>query len=208
MVKITVVGVGPGAVEYITPQALSCIEQAEVLVGGRRHLALLARPEQEIYPLTGDLSGLPAFLRRQAGRRVVVLATGDPGLYGILTFLRQHFTADQLRVIPGVSAVQLAFARLAMPWQDALICSVHGREVSPELLQRIQQAPRAAVLTGPACPPRQLASALAPVLPSSTVHLCCDLSLPGEKVLTMTLEELSRISEEITDNCVMVIINE
>ncbi|MFZ5591001.1 MAG: precorrin-6y C5,15-methyltransferase (decarboxylating) subunit CbiE [Bacillota bacterium] len=208
MVKITVVGVGPGSADYISPLAMSCIERADVLVGGRRHLEALARPEQETYPLTADLSGLPAYLRRQAGRRVVVLATGDPGLYGILTFLRQHFTAEQLQVIPGVSAVQLAFARLAMPWQDALICSVHGRDINDAVLDQLKQARKAAVLTGPACPPRQLARALTHIMPRATVYLCCDLSLPGERVMMLTVGELAQLGEEITSNCVMVIINE
>jgi precorrin-6Y C5,15-methyltransferase (decarboxylating) len=60
--------------------------------------------------------------------RVVVLATGDPLMYGIAGYLAAHLCVDALEVIPNVSTIQLACARLGMPWQEMKLCSVHSRD--------------------------------------------------------------------------------
>jgi precorrin-6Y C5,15-methyltransferase (decarboxylating) len=93
---------------------------------------------------------LPALQRAAADqRRIVVLASGDPLWFGIGRWLLQHFPADQLRFQPSPSALQLAFARLGRPWQDAAWISLHGRDPEP-LAARLQQRPPAlAVLTDP-----------------------------------------------------------
>ena len=86
----------------------------------------------------------------QAGQRCVVLASGDPLWFGIGRQLVAHFGAERLQVHPAPSSLQLAFARLGRPWQDASWISLHGRDPEP-LAARLQQRPPAlAVLTDPA----------------------------------------------------------
>lgn len=84
------------------------------------------------------------------GQTVVVLASGDPLWFGIGRLLLQHFPAEQLRFHPAPSSLQLAFARLGRPWQDASWVSLHGRDPEP-LAAALQKRPSAlAVLTDPA----------------------------------------------------------
>ena len=57
----------------------------------------------------------------------MAMVSGDPGYYSLLDALRRDFPAKQIMVIPGISAMQYAFARLALPWHDAVLASFHGR---------------------------------------------------------------------------------
>ena len=84
-----------------------------------------------------------------AGERVVLLASGDPLWFGLGRLLLQHLPAERLRFHPAPTCLQLAFARLGRPWQDASWISLHGRDPEP-LAARLQQRPTAlAVLTDP-----------------------------------------------------------
>ena len=98
------------------------------------------RPEEAWPPLKQAL---------QSGEAAVLLASGDPLWFGIGRLLLQRFGAERLRFHPAPSSLQLAFARLGRPWQDASWISLHGRD--PEALAaRLQQRPAAlAVLTDP-----------------------------------------------------------
>ena len=81
---------------------------------------------------------------------VVVLASGDPLWFGIGRLLLQHIPREQLRFHPAPSSLQLAFARVGRPWQDASWVSLHGRDPEP-LAEALQKRPPAlAVLTDPA----------------------------------------------------------
>jgi precorrin-6Y C5,15-methyltransferase (decarboxylating) len=85
----------------------------------------------------------------EEGQRVVLLASGDPLWFGIGRLLLQHLPCEQIRFHPAPTSLQLAFARLGRPWQDASWISLHGRDPEP-LAARLQQRPTAlAVLTDP-----------------------------------------------------------
>lgn len=127
--RLIVVGMGPGAPEYMLPAAMDALAEATVLVGGKRALDSYAKPGQKTYAITGDIRGTLAFTRRELEKTdVCVLVSGDPGYYSLLDALRIEFPSECLQIIPGLSAMQLAFARLALPWHDAEFLSFHGRE--------------------------------------------------------------------------------
>lgn len=208
MQRVVIVGVGPGTLDYLTPAASRAIAGADVLVGGKRHLRALARNNQETFALKNNLPAAAEFIRSRMDRKMVVLASGDPGMFGILSFLRRHFPVEELKVIPGISSVQLAFARLALPWHDAVLLSVHGRE--PEaLVENIRLNPKVAVLTGPLFPPEKVARLLvAGGIEDRLIYCCSDLTYPDEQVIAFRPEELCRRSQGINPNCVMVIVDE
>ncbi len=84
-----------------------------------------------------------------SGQRAVLLASGDPLWFGIGRLLLQVFPPEQLRFHPAPSSLQLAFARIGRPWQDAGWVSLHGRDPEP-LAAALQKRPAAlAVLTDP-----------------------------------------------------------
>lgn len=125
---VAVVGIGGDGPAGLTEMARSLIGRAEVLVGGRRHLAWFPDHPAERHLLAGGLAGVDAACAAwRAGRRTVVLASGDPGCFGVASALRQRLGRPSVRVLPAVSSVQLAFARAGLGWEDALLLSAHGR---------------------------------------------------------------------------------
>lgn len=126
--KLVVVGIGPGSPEYMIPAAQKEIATADVVVGGRRALDTLASEWQQKIPITGKLDDLQTELERLSEHlHVAVLVSGDPGYYSLLSWLKRTFPDVVIEVIPGLSSVQVAFARLAETWQDADWLSFHGR---------------------------------------------------------------------------------
>jgi precorrin-6Y C5,15-methyltransferase (decarboxylating) len=92
-----------------------------------------------------------------AGGSAVVLASGDPGFFGIVRALRAR--GIRPAVLPAVSSVALAFARLGLDWDDALVLSAHGRDPGPVTAAALAH-PKAAILTAPGEPAAELAAAL------------------------------------------------
>lgn len=153
---ITVIGTGTGA--PVPPEAVA---GAELVVGGRRHLDAVRLPEGAERVVLGPLAPALDIVEEYVGkdRPVLVLASGDPGFFGIVRVLAERFGADRLDVRPGVSSVAAAFARVGLPWDDAVVVSAHGRE--PRTAVHVCRAhPKVAVLTGPGAGPAELGAAL------------------------------------------------
>ena len=185
---ITVVGIGPGDGAYLIPAAQTAIAQAAVLVGGARALAAYARPGMATRVIDGDLGGVLDFIARQGETQpVVVLVSGDPGFYSLLPQLRQRFPPPRLRVIPGISALQLAFARLGEVWHDAELFSFHGRDVPPQALV-YRGGRKMAFLTDRQHTPQYIAGLLRRQgWPNVPVAVCRRLSYPDEEILRLDL---------------------
>lgn len=124
--KLYIVGVGPGTPEFLTGEARRAISRCRRFAGGWRQLKL-APVGAETCVIGSDLNKVRQFVEGGLDNGdVCVLASGDPGCYSILPFLRKHFN-DTIRVVPGLSSVQLLSARLGEPWQGWRLESLHGR---------------------------------------------------------------------------------
>ena len=145
-----IIGVLDNGTAGLTPAALAFLQSADLVIGAARTLSLFefsAHAEQR--DMGGQLSRVPGWVAeaRDTGRRVVVLATGDPLCHGIAPFLIGKLGLDACEVLPNVSTLQWACARFGLAWQEAKICSVHSKDAgewfmgaTPEhrLQQRIQ----------------------------------------------------------------------
>ncbi|HWE69314.1 MAG TPA: precorrin-6y C5,15-methyltransferase (decarboxylating) subunit CbiE [Acidimicrobiales bacterium] len=157
---VAIVGVMGG--EAFGRAASDAIAAAEVLVGSRRHLAHLDPSDRtQVVELTGPL---PRLLDRigeqhQQGRRVCVLASGDPGFFGIARGLSARLGPGSIRVHPAPSSVALAFASQGWSWDDAVVASAHGRSLAPALAA-VAAARKAAILTDPQNPPEAVGAGL------------------------------------------------
>jgi len=203
--KITVVGIGPGSLDYLPPIAQKIIAQATVLIGSRRALNDFAGAGVETKIIDHDIAGVMDFIHlRLPEQDVVVMVSGDPGYYSLLAALRLEFSPDLISVIPGVSSLQLAFARLACPWQDATLVSLHGR-AAPEEALGYRPGKKMGILTDSQHNPCHIARLLiAGGWPTeSKVWLCANLSYPDEKIVAMTLGDALDING--FGHCVMVV---
>lgn len=155
-----VVGVGDDGPAGLPSDVLARIEQADVLVGGKRHLELFAERREERLVIAGGLeSVLDRISGASADRQVVVLASGDPCFYGIGPHLAERLGRDRVEIVPHVSSVALAFARLGVAWQDATVISAHGRPLDIAIRAALG-ASKLAVLTDDVNTPAAVARAL------------------------------------------------
>lgn len=127
------------------PDAAKALAEARTVIGARRHLEAAPIPETAERRELKHLDEALDALSRGPGP-AVVLASGDPGFFGIVRAVRARGITPA--VIPAVSSVALAFARLGLDWDDALILSAHGRDPGKALAAALAH-PKAAILTAP-----------------------------------------------------------
>ncbi|GJL36475.1 cobalt-precorrin-7 C(5)-methyltransferase [Enterobacter hormaechei] len=154
---LTVAGMGPASLTLMTPMALEAVAQADILVGGKRHLEQFPGFTGERRALDADIPGLIRWIAQRMHQRVVVLASGDPLFYGIGKRLVAEFGIEQVRIIPGISAVQYLCAKTGIDMNDIWLTSSHGRDVDFDALVR---SPKTAMVTDARCGPREIAAAL------------------------------------------------
>lgn len=203
--KIVVAGIGPGAKSYITPAALEKISAAKFLVGGNRALAEFAAPNQETCAITKDLDAVINFIREKIlSDEVVVMASGDPGYYSILDLLRKNFAPEIIEVIPSISAMQLAFAKLALSWYNATLLSFHGRRPSDADLKFASEK-TLGLLTDNDFNSVTISEILLKNgwNKNSKIAICARLSYPDEKIIRTTLIEA--IKMEPIKNCILIV---
>lgn len=126
MTWLTVLGIGEDGLDGLAPAARTLIETAEVLAGGARHLAMVADRAAERLEWASPFAASVEALAARRGRRVVVLASGDPMWFGVGATLSRHFTGE-MTVLPHPGAFSLAAARLGWPLHETLCLSAHGR---------------------------------------------------------------------------------
>lgn len=122
-----VLGFGEDGIAGLSGAARAVIEAAEVVIGGTRHFALAGDIPAETRVWPSPFDDARPLLQSLRGRRVAVLASGDPMWFGAGATLARWFPPEELAVIPHPGAFSLAAARLIWPVQDCLCLSVHGR---------------------------------------------------------------------------------
>lgn len=158
-VWLTVVGIGADGLDSLSPAARDLVANAQVLVGGARHLEMAEGFTTERILIRTPLSDVMAEIARHRGRRVVVLASGDPLHYGIAVTLLDHFDSGEICVLPNVSSITLAGARLNWPRQSLTVVTVHGRPL--ETVHRyIQPGARLLILAHDGDTPARIAALL------------------------------------------------
>ena len=190
---LVLVGMGMGKAD-LGEKALSWIRHAEVLAGGGRHLDEFPEHGGERIPID---SSLDAFLHRVAqaskDRRTVVLASGDPLFFGIGRRLVRAVGEDRVLVLPNITSVQAFFSRLAEPWEDVRVFSLHGRSGSHagmSWLDELTCCDRMVLFTDPGHTPEWIARELIREgFRDRFLVVAEDLGLPGEKVRRFSLEE-------------------
>jgi precorrin-6Y C5,15-methyltransferase (decarboxylating) len=187
---LAVVGVVGG--EVFGARARRAVDDADFLVGARRHLDRFPRTGQEQLELDGALRALDAAVSaREAGRTVCVLASGDPGFFGLVRTLRERCGPDVLEVHPAPSSVSLAWAAAGLAWDDADVVSAHGRPWEAAVDAVVRSA-KVAVLTAPANPPETLGKELvARGCPDRSVVVASRLGEADERIVRTDLEGLA-----------------
>lgn len=126
---LTLVGIGEDGLVGLSPAVRALIDGADVLAGGQRHLAMVPDFAGERLEWTAPFSDSIAALKKLKGRRVTVLASGEPMWFGVGATLARDFDPADMCVVPHPGAFSLAAARLAWRMQETETLSAHGRPV-------------------------------------------------------------------------------
>jgi len=133
--------------------------------------------------------------------------SGDTGIFSLANYLLNHIDGEDIDFIPGISSVQVMFARLKRPWNEASILSIHGR--CPDQLPAVIKSSRiTALLTGSPWTPQEIARFLKEnEVPDLRVALGKNLSYQEEQIVYSSLAQLLNDNADYS-NTVMVIFNE
>ncbi|MEZ5934591.1 MAG: precorrin-6y C5,15-methyltransferase (decarboxylating) subunit CbiE [Alphaproteobacteria bacterium] len=156
---LVVVGIGDDGVASLGARARAAIEAGDIVIGGERHLAMVPEGAGERRVWQQPLSRSLDEIETLRGRKVVVLASGDPMCHGVGAVLARRFDAAEMEVLPASSAFSLACARLGWALQDVATLSLHNR--APSTLRRhLQPGARLIALTRDGDTPHLAASML------------------------------------------------
>jgi precorrin-6B C5,15-methyltransferase / cobalt-precorrin-6B C5,C15-methyltransferase len=188
---LSVVGVGDDGVSGMTPAARAIVEGAEIIVGAERLLDGLSRKGRELHGWASPLSETVARIEGWRGRKVAVLASGDPMHFGVGCTLARHIPVEEMRVVPAPSAFSLAAARLGWPLQEVECLSLHGRPAEL-ILPLVAPGVRILALTGGAETVRKVADLLRRQgFGASRLYVLEHMGGEAERGIALSAEEVS-----------------
>jgi len=193
--KLYIVGIGPGSKDYLTSAALNVVGLADIIFGSKRALDLFETKVQKIELDTKNMikSFKDALGEAGNGKNVVILSTGDPGFSGILKPILKLNKDIEIEVIPGISSVQLCAAKLKIPWDEANIVTMHGKGISEDILDTINNEKPSIIL--PNFKPRELAQFLIEngIDRNKKAAVCEKLSYEDERIIEGSLEDIAEM---------------
>jgi precorrin-6Y C5,15-methyltransferase (decarboxylating) len=189
--KIHIIGIGDDGLEGVTSAARQLILDAQLLIGADHTLALVPDARGERLVAGGNLDEVVRRLSRATGKRTVVLASGDPLFYGTARYLCDKLGKDRFEVLPHVSSMQLAFARVKESWEEAYLTNLANRPLQ-HVLERIRTAEKVGLFTTEEQTPASVAAALLEKrIDYFSAYVCENLGSPDERVTQCELAELA-----------------
>lgn len=200
---LSVVGIGEDGLDGLSVAARALLDQAEVVIGGERHLAMLAggmlagamltdSDTREHVPWPSPLKALVERIEGYRPRRVCVLASGDPFCFGVGTTLARRIGTSEMVVIPAAGARALSCARLGWPEHTTRLITLHGRPLSL-LAPHLQPGARLLILSENETTPAAIARMLTERgFADSVVHVLERLGGASERLSATQARALTR----------------
>lgn len=191
--KVSIVGVGDDAAS-LSESARKRLDAAEVVFGTARLLRLASPKTARQIEVGTDLEAMVAQVREHSGQRpTVVLASGDPLFYGVARLLVDRLGKENFEIVPHVSSMQLAFARVMESWDDAYLTNV-ANHPPEEIIERIRTAQKVGLFTDQAHPPSAIARALVKEgIHYFRVYVCENLGTRKEVITQGSVSEIAEM---------------
>jgi precorrin-6Y C5,15-methyltransferase (decarboxylating) len=190
--KIPIVGIGGDGLGGLSARSRDLLTGADVVLGSDSALALLPELKAKHHVIGGDLQEVIDFIKTNSGhQRLVIIATGDPLFYGVARYLCDRIGKDSFDVIPHVSSMQLAFARIKESWEEAYLTDLGKRRLD-EVLDRIRTSETVGLFTSEDHGPRRIArELLARGIDYFRAYVCENLGGPDERLTQGELAEIA-----------------
>lgn len=203
--RIWIIGVGDDGAAGLTRQALDIVNSSEMLIGSVSLLDKFPSYPGRKEVVGADLDRLANTLDSAQGTSVL-LASGDPLFYGTARFLCDRLGKDRFEVLPHVSSMQLAFARVKESWDEAYLTNLATQSLE-RVLERIRSAEKVGVFTSEQVSPSKLAEALiAKGLTYFTAYVCENLGSPDERVTRSQLRDI--VNQKFSPLNVMILVRQ
>ena len=203
--KIQIIGIGDDGLEGVSETARQMIEQADLLVGPEETLARVPSSGAQRLLIDADINEAVERLRAAGeDERIVVLATGDPLFYGTARYLCEKVGKERFEVVPHVSSMQLAFARVKESWEEAYLTDLSQRPLT-NILDRIRVAEKVGLFTNETQTPAVVARTLLErKIDYFTAYVCENLGSPDERVTRAELADL--VDQQFAPLNVMILV--
>ena len=190
--KVYIVGIGDDGVEGMTAHARRLLESAEVLLGPESCAPVLPTPLAGRLQTASNLEELVERIESAGSRRVVVLASGDPLFYGTARYVCAKLGKERFEVVPHVSSMQLAFARVKESWEEAFLANLSGQSIE-RVIDKIRTSETVGLFTSEQWPPAAVAQALLDEgIDYFQGYVCENLGSPDERVTQGSLHEIAK----------------
>ncbi len=189
--KVYILGIGDDGLDGLTRAARELLDQADVIIGSAPTLAAIGSGQAQRLVVDGDPQEVARQVANHGAEQVVVLASGDPLFYGTARYLCEKLGKDRFEVVPHVSSMQLAFARVKESWDEAYLTNLAQANLD-RVMERIRVAERVGLFTTDDFTPARVAAALLERgIDYFTAYVCENLGSPDERVTQGELSELA-----------------
>ena len=201
---IFIIGIGDDGLAAVAESTRQLILSAEVLAGSERTLALVPEATGRRLTVSGDLDDVVDKISAEGDAKITLLVIGDPLFYGLARFLCEQLGHDRCEIVPHVSSMQLAFARVKESWDEAYLTNLANHSLAA-VIERIRTADKVGLFTTEACGPTAVAQALLDQrIDYFTVYVCENLGARDERVTRGTVAEIASDSFESLNVMVLV----
>lgn len=184
-----IIGVGDDGADGMTSRATKLIESADLLIGPTFLTSLFAESVPECWDAGPSFDDIALRLENSTNQQIVILAAGDPLFYGTARYLCDRLGKERFEVIPHVSTMQLAFARVKESWDEAYLTNLATQPLE-RVISKIRSAERVGVFTSADTTPSDLAVALLQArIDYFTAYVCENLGSPDERVTSGDLKD-------------------
>ena len=188
---IYIIGIGINGKDDLSDKALKIIESSDILFGGERHLSCFPDFKGERFAIKSNLKDVVQHIKDNKNKRITVLASGDPGFYGIADYLTKNLGNDDIEIIPNISSMQWAFAKIKETWHDAEIVSSHGRGIE-NIIEAARHNNKIGIFTSSGDEPKKIAEALIKSnLNNFIAYMCEDIGSTEEKIESYPLNKVA-----------------
>lgn len=211
--NIHVVSLGVGDLQTLTSIAIDAITTADIVIGAKHHLETINnllnynngqdsnKPEKILFP--SPFNELTQLIEKNSTKTITILASGDALFYGVGVWLVKNIGREHLVFHPNVSSVQVAFHRVGLPWQNAIIHSLHGRPLNT-LNSRLLNGSILGLFTDDVSTPSAIAQQLVQQgFGKSEVWVCESLGTDEENITHFMAKDIKQSDFNILNICIV-----
>ncbi len=193
---LSIIGIGDDGLDAVPGNARQFILEADILAGNERTLKLVTEANGKQLLIGTDLDEVVEQIQAAGNAKIAVLVSGDPLFYGLARFLCDRIGHEQCEIVPHVSSMQLAFARVKESWDEAYLTNLANHSLDA-VVERIRVAEKVGLFTTETCGPADVARALlAQRIDYFTIYVCENLGARNERVTRASVAEIAERSFE------------